>query len=79
MVSAYIVFDGMVEKPWFSAFQNFKWIENPLNIKEVMSQNVMGMLTLLIQVESPNSPQMLCVLQCKVIELHETLIKSLLQ
>ena len=30
----------MVEKPSVSAFQNFFWIENPLSIKEVMSQNV---------------------------------------
>ena len=35
-----MVFDGMVEKPWVSAFQNFLRIENPLNIKEVMSTNV---------------------------------------
>ena len=27
--------DGMVEKPWVSAFQNFLQIENPLNIKKV--------------------------------------------
>ena len=39
-VSTYIVFDGMVEKPWVSASQNFLRIENPLNIKEVMSTNV---------------------------------------
>ena len=37
------------QKPWFWAFQNFKWIENWLNIKEVMSQNVLAMSTLLIQ------------------------------
>ena len=30
----------MAEKPKVSAFQNFFWIENPLNIKEVMSKNV---------------------------------------
>ena len=36
----YTVFDGMVEKPSVSAFQNFFRIENPLSIKEVMSQNV---------------------------------------
>ena len=30
----------MVGKPKVSAFQNFFRIENPLNIKEVMSQNV---------------------------------------
>ena len=30
----------MAEKPLVSAFQNFFWIENPLNIKEVMSKNV---------------------------------------
>ena len=32
--------DDMVEKPWVSAFQNFLWIENPLNIKKVMGRNV---------------------------------------
>ena len=37
-MSTYIVFDGMVEKPWASAFQNFLWIENPLNIKESYGQ-----------------------------------------
>ena len=36
----YTVFDAMVEKPSVSAFQNFFRIENPLSIKEVMSQNV---------------------------------------
>ena len=30
----------MVEKPSVSAFQNFLWIENPLNIKKVMGRNV---------------------------------------
>ena len=30
----------MAEKPYVSAFQNFFWIENPLNIKEVMSKNI---------------------------------------
>ena len=30
----------MVGKPYVSAFQNFFWIENPLNIKEVMSKNM---------------------------------------
>ena len=39
-VSLYIVFDGMVEKPCVSAFQNFLRIENPLNIKKVMGRNV---------------------------------------
>ena len=39
-VSIYIVFDGMVEKPSVSAFQNFLWIENQLNIKKVMGRNV---------------------------------------
>ena len=33
LVSTYIGFGGMVGKPWFSAFQNFFRIENPLNIK----------------------------------------------
>ena len=32
--------DGMVEKPWVSALQNFLRIENPLNIKKVMGRNV---------------------------------------
>ena len=32
--------DGMVEKPWVSAFQNFLRIDNPLNIKKVMGRNV---------------------------------------
>ena len=36
----YIVFDGMVEKPLVSAFQNFLWIENLLNIKKVIGRNV---------------------------------------
>ena len=30
----------MVEKPLVSAFQNFLWIENRLNIKKVMGRNV---------------------------------------
>ena len=30
----------MVGKLYVSAFQNFFWIENPLNIKQVMSKNV---------------------------------------
>ena len=32
--------DGMVEKPSVSAFQNFLWIENRLNIKKVIGRNV---------------------------------------
>ena len=39
-MSTYIVFDGMVEKPSVSAFQNFLRIENRLNIKKVMGRNV---------------------------------------
>ena len=39
-MSTYIVFDGMVEKLWVSAFQNFLRNENPLNIKKVMGRNV---------------------------------------
>ena len=39
-VSTYIVFDGMIEKPTVSAFQNFSWIENQLNIKKVIGRNV---------------------------------------
>ena len=38
--STYIGFDCMVGKLSVSAFQNFFRIENPLNIKEVMSKNV---------------------------------------
>ena len=38
--STYIGFDGMVGKLLVSAFQNVFRIENPLSIKEVMSQNV---------------------------------------
>ena len=38
--STYIGFDGMVGKPYVSAFQNIFRIENPLSIKEVMSQNM---------------------------------------
>ena len=30
----------MVEKPQVSAFQNFFWIKNPLNINKVMDRNV---------------------------------------
>ena len=30
----------MVEKPSVSAFKNFLWIENPLNIKKVMGSSV---------------------------------------
>ena len=39
-VSTYIAFDGMVGKPSLSAFQNFSWIENQLNIQKVMGRNV---------------------------------------
>ena len=39
-VSTYIVFDGTVEKPSVSAFQNFLRIENWLNIKKVIGRNV---------------------------------------
>ena len=39
-VLTYIVFDGMIEKPSISAFQNFLRIENQLNIKKVMGRNV---------------------------------------
>ena len=38
-ISTYSI-DGMVEKPSVSAFQNFLWIENQLNIKKVMGRNV---------------------------------------
>ena len=36
----YTVFDGMVEKLYVSASQNFLQIENWLNIKKVMSKTV---------------------------------------
>ena len=39
-VLTYIVFDGMVEKPTVSAFQNYLQIENRLNIKKVIGRNV---------------------------------------
>ena len=39
-VSTYIALDGMVGKVWVSAFQNFLRIENPLNIKKIMSKTV---------------------------------------
>ena len=39
-VLTYIVFDGMVEKPSVSAFQNLSWIKNRLNIGKVMGRNV---------------------------------------
>ena len=39
-VSAYIMFDGMAEKPLVSAFKNFLRIENWLNIKKVIGRNV---------------------------------------
>ena len=32
--------DGIVEKPSVSAFQNFLWIENQLNIKKVLGRKV---------------------------------------
>ena len=32
--------DGMVEQPLVSAFQNFLWIKNQLNINKVMARNV---------------------------------------
>ena len=35
-----VVFDGMVEKPTVSAFQNFLQIQNQLNIKKVIGRNV---------------------------------------
>ena len=44
-----------VEKPWLWAFQNFKQIENRLNIKEVMGLNLLAMCTLLIYLKSPDS------------------------
>ena len=39
-VLIYIAFDGVVEKPSVSAFQNFLQIENWLNIEKVMGRNV---------------------------------------
>ena len=52
----------MPSKPSFSAFKNFKQIENPLNMTDVMSQNVLAVSTLSIQAKSPNCHQMLCIL-----------------
>ena len=36
----YIVFAGIIGKPYVSAFQNFLRIENLLNIKKVISKDV---------------------------------------
>ena len=36
----FMILGLIVQKPYVSAFQNFFWIENPLNIKEVMKKNV---------------------------------------
>ena len=41
-VLTYITFDSMVGKSQVSAFQNFFQIENWLNIKKVMSKDVMS-------------------------------------
>ena len=38
--STYMALDGMFGKVSVSAFQNFFWIENCLNIKKVISKNV---------------------------------------
>ena len=40
--STYISFDDMVRKLLVSAFQIFFWIANWLNIKKVISKNVMS-------------------------------------
>ena len=53
-VSTYIGFDGMVEKPWFSAFQNFFRIENPLNIKKVMGRNMCTCICILYRLYRHN-------------------------
>ena len=44
-----------VTSPDSELSKTFLGLKNPLNIKEVMSQNVQVMLTLLIQVKSPDS------------------------
>ena len=56
------------KKFWFWAFQNFKQIENQLNIKEVVSQNVLPMLTLLMQLKSPYSELSKTFLDWKSVE-----------
>ena len=49
----YIAVDGMVGKVSVSAFQNFFWIENPLNIKKVMSKNVMNPYSIFLRGQRP--------------------------
>ena len=58
-MSTYIVFDGMVEKPWVSAFQNFLWIENQLNIKKVMGRNVWMCFD--SSIDSPDKHSIQCI------------------
>ena len=53
-VSTYTVFDGMVGKPWFSAFQNFFRIANPLNIKKVMGRNMCACICILYRLYRHN-------------------------
>ena len=42
-----MAFNGMVGKPYVSAFQNFLQIENRLNVKKVRSTNVQDHFELL--------------------------------
>ena len=42
----------MVEKPSVSAFQNFLWIENRLNIKKVMDRNMWMCFVLSVDIDS---------------------------
>ena len=49
----YIVFDGMVDKSYVSAFQNFFLIENRLNIKKVMSKNVLSLYSIFYSTFDP--------------------------
>ena len=39
-ISTYVEFDGMVEKPLVSAFQNYLRFENQFNNKKVMGRDV---------------------------------------
>ena len=44
--------DGIVEKPSVSAFQNFLWIENWLNIKKVIGRNMWKCFVLSVDIDS---------------------------
>ena len=51
----------MFENPLVSAFQNFNWIENQLNIKKVMSKNVYVFCFDIVGMDSIECIRSLCV------------------